>query len=334
MLEVGQHHDARPQLRHDRDPGAEAGVQTAVAQQAVSLPGAHAPAEADAFLPRRLVHADDGCRHGVDDLRCEGAGCEVGVDPAAHLDQVRVQGRARGVAARVGVRLARHGQRRAHVRQGCRTGRHLRAPERAPLHAQRPQQLLAHGVLEGGAADPREQQAEELEAGVGVGERRARLGLQPPVRETAYEVGERVVVQLRVVPPVVRDVGQSAGVAQQRPCRHLGGPPVGEGELGHPPGDRGVQVDARPQDGSRHERLGDRRQVEHGLRRDRVAAPHVSYAEAACGHLAVVDDGDSEPGVLVARQERGDGRPQPVLDPCPQCARRHRSTIGAWRPSG
>ena len=199
---------------------------------------------------------------------------------------------------------------------------HLGAQEGAVPHPERGQDLPPDGLLERRARDPGQQQPEELEPGVGVGERRAGLRLQPPARQAARELAEGVVAELRVVPAVLRDVGETARVAQQTPGCDLRRPAVGQRELGHPVGDRGIQVEHRsagvPSGRQRHDRgrdegLGHRRQVEHRLGRDRRTAADVTDAEPPRHDLLVAHHRDGQACRVVRTEEGLDQRPQAVF---------------------
>ena len=209
---------------------------------------------------------------------------------------------------------------------------HLAAQEGAVPHPEWGQDLLPDGVLERRARGPGQQQPEKLEPGIGVGERRAGLRLQPPARQAASELAEGVVAELRVVPAVVRDVGETARVAQQTPGCDLPCPTVGQRELRHPFDDRSIQIEHRfagvPSGRQRHDRgrdegLGHRRQVEHRLGCDRRTAADVTDAEPTRDDLLVAHHRNGQ-ACHVVRAEKGlDQRPQAFLHAPSKAPRTH-----------
>jgi len=137
---------------------------------------------------------------------------------------------------------------------------------------------------------------------------------------------------LRVVPPVVRDVGKTTRVAQQTPGRDLRCPTVGQREFRHPLDDRGIQVEHRlaavARGRQRHdrggdERLGHRRQVEHRLRCDRRAAADVTDAEPTRDDHILAYHRNGHARHLVRAEERLDQRPQTPLHGFPKVPRTH-----------
>ena len=228
---------------------------------------------------------------------------------------------------------------------------HLAAQEGAVPHSERGQDLLPDGGLERRARDPGQQQPEQLEPGIGVREHRTRLRLQPPARQAASELAEGVVAELRVVPAVVRDVGETARVAHQVPGRDLAFPTVGQRELGHQVDDRSIQVEHRyagvPSRRQRHDRgrdegLGHRRQVEHRLGRDRGTAADVTDAEPTRDDLLVAHHRNGQachgracraaarPGATsrLPRSLEGAPDPRPRADPTRASAHRARWLVG------
>ena len=204
---------------------------------------------------------------------------------------------------------------------------HLGAQERAVAHPEWDEDLPTHGVLERRAGDSRQQQPKQLVPRVRVGEGRAGLGPQPPARQAARELAEGLIVELGIVPAIVRDVRKTARVAQQTPGRDLPCPPVRERELRHPVDDRRIQVERRnrvvPSRCQRHhrsrdERFGHRRQVEHGLGRDRLTGLDVTDAEPTHDDLVVTHHRHRQARRRVHIEERLDKRPQAVLDGDPK----------------
>ena len=200
--------------------------------------------------------------------------------------------------------------------------RHLAAQEGAVPHPEWGQHLLPYGVLERRARDPGQQQPEQLEPGIGVGERRAGLRLQPPARQAAGELAEGVVAELRIVPAVVRDIGKTARVAQQPPSRDLPLATVGQRELGHPFDDRSIQVEhplagvpggRQRHDRGRDEGLGHRRQVEHRVGGDRRTAADVTDAEPTRDDLLLAHHRNGQASRVVRIEEGLDQGPQAFL---------------------
>ena len=213
---------------------------------------------------------------------------------------------------------------------------HLAAQEGAVPHPEWGQHLLPDGVLERRTRGPGQQQPEKLEPGVGVGERRAGLRLQPPARQAASELAEGVVAELRVVPAVVRDVRETARVAQQTPGRDLPCPTVGQRELRHPFDDRSIQIEHRlagvpsgrqRDDRGRDERLGHRRQVEHRLGCDRRTGADVTDAKPTRDDLLLAHHRNGEAGHVVRVEKGLDQRPQAFLHAPAKVPRAHVPTL-------
>ncbi len=195
-----------------------------------------------------------------------------------------MQGRARRVPSGVGVRAFRHGQWRPDMGGRGQLRRHVTAYEGALVHAKGVEDELFHRRLERLPGHHGHEVPEHLEPSVAVGELSAGGGCQSRAGPAQHEVAKGIVTEPRAVPLVVGDVRQAARVAEQVADGDLLRSTVGGRELRHPLDDWRVETENRRtttsrrgqlEDGRCDKRLGHRREVEHGLRRDRFAGDDV-----------------------------------------------------------
>ena len=220
---VDHDHHGHAVVREEQQVAAVARVAAAVGDRAVAAALALEPADRHRALliAGRLPHHVVG-RGLQDPLAAQLAATQVGHRPAAHVHQVRVEGRAGSVHAVVGIHGADdHGHAVAqHVRAGGQPGVRLGAEQRAVLHAQRREDVRLDVALERLAGHLRDHVAQHLVGHVAVLVALAGGGDQLAVRQAAYVALQRAVVGDRLLPLVAVNavnVRHARGVAQHLP---------------------------------------------------------------------------------------------------------------------